>query len=808
MAEAPIKYPRFVWLMPMLAIALTLVAEWITTYIENQRTVLETNQLLANYRAQLEQSLHYNLSLLSGIRTYVEVFPSLDQQDFEHFASRLIRDNPQIINVGAAKDLVISHIYPVQGNEAALGFAYHSNPKQWRSVQETIERDSLVLAGPLNLVQGGVGLIGREPVYWNASNKDERTLWGLISIVIDFEQLMHDLDYLENEDTQIALRGRHGKGAQGEVFYGDASVFDASDTVSAIIQLPYGEWQIAARPTQGYAIIRLHPFILFSAAIFLLMGFVLRWRSWLFEEERRVYNEHLQIEKRRADQANEAKSAFLANMSHEIRTPLNGIIGLTHLLGKHTTTKIQNDYLSKIILSAKTLLHVINDILDFSKIEANQLVIEQKEFSLNEVIENLCNITGALASQKQLEFVVDIPLELSGWYLGDSIRLQQVLLNLCTNAIKFTEKGQVRLSLTRVEQNGQAYLQFAVQDSGIGIEEHKQKLIFDAFRQADDSTTRQYGGTGLGLAICKRIVEQMGGEIWIESQIGQGSTFTFRMPSLPTQQQGTLVNALQNWRILLLEDEATTRDIMQEILEQQGAEMTCCASLKEAELAVQQQTFDAVIVDVRLPDGCGLKLFNVIRDLPSPQDPVMVICTAYDSSILCEQSERQKIHYIRKPFSALQLVSSLLSEQATEPVTMVEKTDIPLNVLKGVKVLLVEDNVINQEIASALLNDMGAEFALADNGEEAVEAVLQYDFDIVLMDVQMPVMDGVTATQYIRKYYNAAQLPIIAMTAHVLKEEIERFKAAGMNGHIGKPIDIQEMQQKIQTCLQHNSTPA
>ncbi|MBF0191336.1 MAG: response regulator [Magnetococcales bacterium] len=514
-----------------------------------------------------------------------------------------------------------------------------------------------------------------------------------------------------------------------------------------------------------------------------------------------------------AEAAAMAKSEFLANMSHEIRTPMNAIIGLSHLCLQTPLNARQKDYIRKVHHAATSLLRIINDILDYSKIEAGRMGMESIEFTLEEVLGNMASMVAMKAWEKRVEFLMETAVEIPPGLVGDPLRLGQILLNLTNNAIKFTESGEI-VVVTEVLETGPSWihLQFTVRDTGIGMSEEQLAGLFQAFTQADASVTRKYGGTGLGLTISKRLVEMMGGSIRAESVPGKGSRFIFdvRVGLSSRIVRPALVASveLRGKRVLVVDDNESACNIMAEYLTSFGFRVRKAGDGKEAIRCVEEsdiagEAFDLVVMDYRMPELDGISAAARIRhELGLNHVPAMIMATAYgeDGVVKRARQEAQIDHFLVKPIN-----QSLLFESIMEALGRVGSGGVAVispsfdtsrgdrAALSGARILLVEDNEINQQVARELLEQANVTVVWAGNGQLALDRLAVEAFDGVLMDVQMPVMDGITATREIRKQERFAQLPVLAMTANAMSGDRDLCLAAGMQDHIAKPVDPLEM---------------
>ena len=725
---------------------------------------------------------------------------------------------------------VIQYIEPVERNKAAVGLDIASEHNRYAAATSAMLSGEVRLTGPITLVQAS-GLPSQSflilmPLYRSVKTPEtaaerEKQAFGwsyaplsmtevLAHVNVDANKFILSLDDVTEPETPVR-------------FFNNAADATGLYPVNAV-QTIYGRsWRLnmAAQPAFIQSMhlqspVKLGLFGAMSSLLLaLLAGLVETNRK---NRERFFVQQAKELELREskylAEAANSAKSMFLANMSHEIRTPMNAVLGMLQLIKSTELSTQQHDYTSKAQIAAKSLLNLINDILDYSKIEAGKLELEQQPFNIEALLRELDVVLSSSLGKKNVELLFDIDSALPTAVEGDRLRLQQVLVNLASNAIKFTTDGEVVLQLSLLQlKDNKTKIRFSVRDTGIGISPSQQQRIFEGFTQAEASTTRQYGGTGLGLVISKRIIELMGGDLQLQSEPGEGSCFWFDLElNVATEVEEELLASIgADTTVLIVDDNAAALEILQKTVEQLGARVMAASSGEEALACVEHcfatnQTLHVVLMDYRMPGMNGLEVAQCIKAKSGASDlPVVIMVSAFGRDEIMKEQTTEVVPYaayLTKPVTPQQvgvLIERSISGDVLKPSSRV-KPQQSTSPLHGLRLLLVEDNEFNRVVASELLEHEGAVVDIAVGGQEGIDAIIKGNtsYDLVLMDVQMPVIDGLEATRQIRADVRFASLPIIAMTANVYTSDQEDCIKAGMNAHLAKPFDLDKV---IKTIL-------
>ncbi|MCB1304619.1 MAG: response regulator, partial [Leptospiraceae bacterium] len=597
-------------------------------YYQEQRARLtdELGVLRGNMEAEIAKTMY----LTRGLSSYVAVHPQVSRTFFLSMAEELLRNRAHIKNIGLAPNNIVQFVYPEAGNEKVIGLDYRENKEQWPAVKRMMDTGATTVAGPINLVQGGRAFVARTPIYLHRGDHD--AYWGLVSVVIDTQSLFSAAGLQESKRFNWAIRGRDGRGAAGEVFWGNASVFEENPVVLDV-RLPEGSWQIGAIPPGGWNRPSPNAWMIWGLGTPLVLALSTLMYLWVFRQRRRYIE--LRVITRKAETANQAKSEFLANMSHEIRTPMNATLGFADILYDEISDPQHLEYLDTIRKNGKSLLNLLNDILDLSRIEAGKLSIGMNPCLWKPVVDEIQRIFSYIVQQKGLQWRTKIGPNIPPCIITDENRLRQILLNLAGNAVKFTEQGSVELEVT-AERVGDRYrMVFSVRDTGPGIAPAMQKAIFDAFVQDQRLRMQRQEGTGLGLTISHRLARLLGGHIELKSKKGEGSEFTLILEDVAaTDWTGT---AGSDWirpghfrgqKILVVDDNVDNRSLIRHYLKGEQIKLLECSNGQEALDSLEQFAPDLILLDVHMPVMDGYTFLEHLRSRDGWQSVPVLLFTA------------------------------------------------------------------------------------------------------------------------------------------------------------------------------------
>lgn len=615
-----------------------------TIYVQNARA--EVSAKAATIRSKLEGIVQADVQLVRGLVAVVSANPDITQEEFSNVASWAIGDREQFLNLGVAPNFLLTMVHPQnERTKRVIGLNLLEDPVRRKIVEQARATGEMVFAGPIELIVGGSGFIGRFPIF--DDSESEKAVTGMMSVVISADSVYEKAGLTGTENGLVlALRGQDGSGASGPVFFGDEEQFE-KQSILLDIALPRGTWQLAAAPREGWSqplgeVLRQRTIMLLAALVFVSSVFatchIAEQRTHVIdtlkarERELKQHRADLQKAKTSAEAANRAKSEFLANMSHEIRTPMNGIMGMSEILEDMPLSDEAHQNVKLIRQSASGLLQVINDVLDISSLEAGRLQILEEDFDLRECVQTAVGLLRPVAEGKGLKLTIEFAADLPGRVHADDGRIRQVLINLIGNAVKFTSEGQVHVKV-RPNVEKPDLLEFAIEDTGIGLTPDQMDRIFDRFTQADTSTTRNFGGNGLGLAISHHLVTMMGGRIGVRSEAGKGSCFFFSIQTKSVESGGEApeveldLELFAGLHVLIADDGATNRIVVKKYLSGLGLELSEAIDGNDAICKVQECPPDIVLMDMSMPEVDGLAATRWIRSLDIGQ-PVIIALTA------------------------------------------------------------------------------------------------------------------------------------------------------------------------------------
>ncbi|MGL1889972.1 MAG: response regulator [Spirochaetaceae bacterium] len=779
------------------------------------RALVESSNLTNTMVGWLEE----NFAIMYGVGSFFEYSEYVSPNEFYGIAGRLDKRESanflkQIVSIKRERSIDPWLTSLVSSNDGEWDM--NSKVSDWVGIENVLDR-SLQLKG--SIILGSLSYDKSDPskyylsiAYNVPTEKEKLVILGFLDIATIVDS-MNQL-YVP-KGLNLILKSRESIPGSRDVDISGRSNNEYIDTVDYRISLAHSEliftWQILNSYNNGPDL-TLSRVVLFGGIfliilILIVFNILLKQNSSIAHKVE-IATKDLIVARKDAEQANKSKSEFLANMSHEIRTPMNAIIGLSHLMQKTNLNSKQDDYINKIYSSSYSLLGIINDILDFSKIEAGKLEMELISFNLTDVFDNLGNMIAEKVKDKGLELVFNINRDVPKMLIGDPLRLGQILLNLTNNAIKFTDNGEISVIVELVQINNiYAELRFMVRDSGIGLSLEQSGKLFKAFTQADSTTTRKYGGTGLGLSISKTLSELMGGTIGVNSILGEGSTFYFsgKFEIREDQQRKIIPEELNKMNVLIIDDNPTSREVLIEYTKDFSLNPTAVDNGQEAiQLFENLQSnnrdqFDIVLIDYSMPGLNGFQTFEKIKSIVGPENcPKFILVTSYGRDEIISGIRKHNFSgFVLKPINQDLLLNTILQalDYESQDIKEIEISKYPVDFdnIRGANVLLVEDNIINQQVAKELLEAEGFYVDIADNGEISIQMVKSKDYDIVLMDLQMPVMGGAEATLEIRKLEEFDKLPIVAMTADAMSGVKETVLKVGMDDYITKPIDTNNL---------------